>query len=123
MDRHLLTPKEVASLLNISIRTVYDHRRDLGGFFPAGIGRLRFSPGVIYGIMEGQEAQDVAVQFPIQRGNIHRERVRKQKGCRNGPVIAPASLKEAERADRHGIFALVRSLPKGRFKTNNRHDI
>ena len=35
----LLTPEEVAQLLQISIRTVYAQARRLGGFYPAGIER------------------------------------------------------------------------------------
>lgn len=38
----LLTPEEVASLLRISLRTVYENARRLGGFYPAGIRVLRF---------------------------------------------------------------------------------
>ena len=30
----LLTPSDVAELLQISVRTVYDHARRLGGFYP-----------------------------------------------------------------------------------------
>lgn len=43
----LLWPKEVASLLNISVRTVYKNFRKLGGFYPAGMRVLRFRPDVI----------------------------------------------------------------------------
>ncbi len=50
----LLTPSDVAELLQISVRTVYDHARRLGGFYPAGIKVLRFRPEVIYGSVEGQ---------------------------------------------------------------------
>ena len=50
----LLTVKDVAGLLQIKERTVYDNRKALGGFYPAGIKVLRFRAEVIYGIMEGQ---------------------------------------------------------------------
>ena len=56
MDR-LLSVKDVAELLNMSSRTVYDHMRELGGFYPAGIRLLRFHPEVIYGVMEGQDKE------------------------------------------------------------------
>jgi len=49
----LLTPKQVAELLSLSVRTVYDHSIRLGGFYPAGIKALRFRRDVIEAIMEG----------------------------------------------------------------------
>lgn len=51
----LLTPSDVAELLQISVRTVYDHSDRLGGFYPLGIRRLRFRPEGIYEHLEGQE--------------------------------------------------------------------
>lgn len=51
----LLTPEDVKDLLKISKRTVYDHARRWGGFYPGGTRKLRFHPMVIYGIMEGQD--------------------------------------------------------------------
>jgi hypothetical protein len=54
MSEPLLTPQEVADLLQISIKSVYKHKHRLGGFFPAGIGTLRFSPEVINGVLAGQ---------------------------------------------------------------------
>lgn len=68
----LLWPKEVASLLNISVRTVYKNFRKLGGFYPAGMRVLRFRPDVIYGIMEGKGRMEV--QTPIQEEEIHLSR-------------------------------------------------
>lgn len=38
----LLTPAEVAELLQIAEKTVYKHSRALCGFKPAGLGFLRF---------------------------------------------------------------------------------
>ncbi|MCP4624842.1 MAG: helix-turn-helix domain-containing protein [bacterium] len=46
----LLTPKQVAELLSLSVRTVYDHSIRLGGFYPAGIKALRFRRDVIEAI-------------------------------------------------------------------------
>ena len=48
----LLTPKQVAALLQISTRTVYDNARKLGGFYPAGIRVLRFRREDINAIMQ-----------------------------------------------------------------------
>ena len=47
MDR-LLSVKDVAELLNMSPRMVYEHKRELGGFYPAGIRILRFHPEANY---------------------------------------------------------------------------
>ena len=49
----LLMPKQVAELLYLSVRTVYDHSIRLGRFYPAGIKALRFRRHVIEAIMEG----------------------------------------------------------------------
>ena len=57
----LLTPKQVAEILNLSVRTVYDHRIRLGGFYPAGIKALRFRRDVIEAIMEGHS---IAIKRP-----------------------------------------------------------
>lgn len=48
----LLTPADVAELLQIDVKTVYKHQRRLCGFHPAGIRCLRFRREVIYDIME-----------------------------------------------------------------------
>ncbi len=53
MDK-LLTPEQVADLLQISVKTVYEKSDRFGGFYPAGIRVLRFRQEVINGIMEGQ---------------------------------------------------------------------
>ena len=57
----LLTPPEVAQLLQISIRTVYAQARRLGGFYPAGIRALRFRREAIYAFMEGPQNRQVPV--------------------------------------------------------------
>jgi len=82
----LLTPDEVKDLLKISIRTVYDRARDLGGFYPAGIGVLRFDPEVLYDILERSKSRPLAVSVPVQGGELLREgfpdspRVRRSRG-------------------------------------------
>src|SRR5208337_1894845 len=65
MPEPLLTPQEVADLLQISIKSVYRHKNRLGGFYPAGIGSLRFSPEAINGVLAGQR-QGVAVSVRAQ---------------------------------------------------------
>jgi len=77
----LLTPEDVANLLNMSVKTVYAHARRLGGFFPAGIKVLRFSPGVINGIMEGQnEGQGMAIRVPIPGDQVQLKVVSNPRG-------------------------------------------
>jgi hypothetical protein len=39
---NLLTPAQVAELLQVSVRTVMRHAKALGGIYPAGIKCLRF---------------------------------------------------------------------------------
>lgn len=64
MPESLLTVKQVASLLQISTRTVYKRQKALGGFKPAGLGCVRFDPEVIIGILLGPRAETLAT--PIQ---------------------------------------------------------
>lgn len=53
----ILTVNDVAKLLNISPRMVYDHQRALGGFYPFGIKSLRFRPEVIRKELERQKTK------------------------------------------------------------------
>ena len=76
MSYHLLTVKEVAALLNVDEGTVYAHKDDLGGFYPAGIRVLRFNPEVIYGYMAGQGQRALAVSVRIPGGKNNRARIR-----------------------------------------------
>ena len=64
----LLTPTDVASLLQISVRTVYEHAGRLGGFYPLGIRRLRFRPEGINEYLERQKEGVLAVRVPVPRG-------------------------------------------------------
>ena len=68
----LLTPQKVAELLSLSVRTIYDNHRKLGGFYPAGIKRLRFREDVIHGIMEGQNSQGLVLQVPVPKETIRK---------------------------------------------------
>ncbi len=62
----LFTPDQVATLLQISTRTVYDNKEKLGGFYPAGIGVLRFRREKIHGYMEGSRNEEMEVRVSIQ---------------------------------------------------------
>lgn len=102
----LLTPKEVANLLQISPRTVYDRAGDLGGFYPAGIRVLRFRPEIIGGYLEGQDQKGLAIQLPVQGGGVRRGRPRKQARSNGGQGEEKRITKKISRKgdDRHGLF-------------------
>src|SRR4030042_959697 len=79
----LLTLADVAHLLHLSPKTVYKHKRRLGGFYPAGIGALRFSPEVIHGVLAGQR-QGLAVQVREGGQDPHGSMVCLQGGGEGG---------------------------------------
>ena len=91
----LLTPEQVAKLLNLSPKTVYKHKRRLGGFYPAGIGVLRFSPGVIYGVLAGQ-GQGVEVSLRIAGAELLRAVVPLQGEGEGSPGRTPQAPKTRE---------------------------
>lgn len=73
----LLTPQQVAELLNISVRTVYDNAHKLGGFYPAGIMALRFREDELIERLErsrNKAAPSTALKRPEK---AHRGRPRK----------------------------------------------
>jgi len=69
----LLTPADVAELLQISEKTVYKNQRRLCGFYPAGIKVLRFREDVIYGIMEGRSPGAVMQRTPANKQRLHQK--------------------------------------------------
>jgi hypothetical protein len=109
----LLSVNDVAIILNISARTVYEHADELGGFYPAGIKVLRFNPEVIYGYLEGQNTEGLAIRFPIQRKEIRQRRTSKQAGGNIGKGRqkkgSPANTETTE--DRHGLFRYSKRIP------------
>lgn len=119
----LLNPQDVASLLNISLQTVYDNQKRLGGFFPAGIRVLRFREEVIRGYMEGQNNRDVQIQVRVPRQAIRRRRVQDQSGSPNsagrsaeGGSIGGGCLSTGNPDDPYGVRALARSLSSAKRK-------
>lgn len=82
----LLSVKDVAKLLNWDDHTVYDHAADLGGFYPAGVRKLSFKPGVIREHMEGQGFKDMAVQFSPFKKGVHGKRLQNTPGRRDCPI-------------------------------------
>lgn len=84
MDDPLLTPQEVASLLQVSVKTVYAHAVKLGGFYPGGIRVLRFKREAVYGLMEGQGKGRLEVQLRVQKTELRRGGIPDQKRGKSG---------------------------------------
>lgn len=89
----LLTPNDVANLLQISIRTVYDRARDLGGFYPAGIGVLRFSPKVLNDLMERSSKGTLAISLSVPGRELLRQGLSDAPGVRRGRSRTPKITK------------------------------
>ena len=101
----LLTPKDVAELLQISEKTVYKHRRKFCGFNPAGLGVLRFRGEIIKGIMEGQDPKALVLQFPVSGGKLCSKGVYRQAGSRGSQSKTKTRNKTSkDKRTRHGIF-------------------
>ena len=79
----LLTPIDVAKLLQISVRTVYDNKSRLGGFYPAGIKVLRFRQEVIDGILRGQGSGALEVPIRAQGQKLYRQEPQSTPSDRN----------------------------------------
>ena len=101
--KQLLTPSEVAELLQISEKTVYKHSDKLCGFKPAGLGILRFRKEIIYGIMEGQDPKTLVLQFPVSKRDIRSERVQDQKRSSVSKRRKKKSTEKSTEANRHGL--------------------
>ena len=80
----LLTPEEVAELLQLSLRTIYANAQRLGGFYPAGIRALRFRRDTIHAIMEGPQDRQVAIPVSTPGQTPQQDRVSNQKRCQSG---------------------------------------
>lgn len=99
----LLTPQDVADLLQISIGTVYSHARTLGGFYPFGIQVLRFRAEDIHERLEGMGG--VTRPLPAQRDKIQRERLQNAERIIRSRGQAGKRAEAADAGeDRHGIF-------------------
>jgi AraC-like DNA-binding protein len=107
----LLSVKDVAKLLNISPRTVYDYSRELGGFYPCGIKVLRFNPEDLYDKLERSQARPLALSIPVYGGEPLREGIQYGAGIRRRRSRAQKTAeRENEAADRYGLFSLSRSV-------------
>ena len=85
----LLTPEEVASLLQLSLRTIYANVRRLGGFYPAGIRALRFRREDSSAIMEGPQELTLEVPVSIPELALRQLRVPGQENGSSGNGNAP----------------------------------
>ena len=71
----LWTAEQVAEALQMSKRTVYNHAKELGGFYPFGIKQMRFHAKRIQECLERSEDQSVAVQVQVQKKVVLREQL------------------------------------------------
>ena len=106
----LLTVEEVAAILKVRIRTVYDNRKNLGGFYPAGIRVLRFHPDVIRGIVERQGIRHLEIQVSNGWEGLRRGWPQNKESGNSGPgtAKAPGQTRSCFRLgktdpDRHGL--------------------
>jgi len=101
----LLTAKDVAKYLQISERTVYDRKRELQGYYPFGIGRLRFRPEVIYGDLEGQGKGALEIPVRVPGGDNDRTRLCYAPRGRDRKRKAPKGNQGPIKTDpaRHGL--------------------
>nr|WP_321401995.1 helix-turn-helix domain-containing protein [uncultured Desulfobacter sp.] len=100
----LLTPSDVAELLQISENTVYKHVKRLGGFKPGGIGVWRFRQEVIYGIMEGQDPEALVLQFSVSKRNLRSQGIQDKNGSGGSSGKKKGRRKEKSDLNRHGLL-------------------
>ena len=95
----LLTPSDIAEMLQISEKTVYKHKQKFCGFYPAGLKVLRFSKEVVDDII--QNSARVEVSFPEERAAAHRVGVLPEKGCSKGR--GGKKKRKEKNVHRHGL--------------------
>lgn len=100
----LLTPSDVAELLNISEKTVYKHSEKFCGFKPAGLGILRFRKEIIYGIMEGQDPETLVLQFPVSEQAVCGKGVQNQKRSSLSKREKKKRAESSTEENRHGLL-------------------
>ena len=108
----LLTPEDVAEVLQISLSTVYKNAMRLGGFYPFGLKVLRFQREVIErGHLEEQRPGGLVVQLPASGEAIRGKGVPEKIG---GP-FRPGRSKKASQGgckdpNRHGLLDGIKRL-------------
>jgi len=103
MASQLLTPKDVADALQISVEAVYKHKRRLCGFYPAGIKVLRFREDVINDIIQGQAAQFVEVRVPKEREKAYGKWFPDKDGSKSRNGTAQKRNVRRKDPNRHGL--------------------
>jgi hypothetical protein len=106
MSIELMTAEDVARCLKISLRTVYENKNRLGGFYPAGLKVLRFRKDIIDGFMAGQETQGLAVRLPVPREDLCRRWTSYQSGGQKGqrdPKSGGHKKFSQTNPERHGL--------------------
>ena len=105
MNENLLTVDDVAKYLQISPRTVYDNARTLGGFYPFGIGVLRFKREVIYGTIQRQGLQVLDLQVPVPGKVLRGQGIQYAAGSSHGRNKTPRGNQGGIKTDpaRHGL--------------------
>ena len=110
----LLTPKQVANLLQVSTRTVYDNKHRLRGFYPVGIRRLRFRAEDIDELLEESQERNLALRVPVSREKVHGKRFQdegKGQGCQRGEK-KKGKVRESTDSNRHGLFGGSKSVSR-----------
>jgi hypothetical protein len=104
----LLTPNDVAGFLQVSVKTVYKHKNRFGGFYPAGLKRLRFKEDIINGILQGPKTEGLDIQVPVSGQELRGPGVYNQKRSNGSQGRQEKRIKESTaRSNRHGIFGSV----------------
>ncbi len=85
----LWTPQQVAEVLQISVKTVYKHSVKLGGFYPFGIGRLRFDGERIQKHILRAGKAVLEIRVPLQKKKNNKVRVSNRKASRNSSTRPP----------------------------------
>lgn len=96
---NLLAPQEVAEILNVAVKTVYDNQKRLGGFNPAGIKVikvLRFHPDIIQQIVDEGIVDPKSPRF-ARSGQANDWRKYQRGGNGNEPSrLKPSLLRDTQ---------------------------
>ena len=104
----LLTPTDVAELLQVSEKTVYKHKHRFGGFYPAGLKVLRFRGDIIDGILQGPKTEGLDISVSVSGQKLRKSRIQDQKrGTRSKGSSKKRIKGPVARSNRHGIFGSV----------------
>jgi len=104
----LLTPTDVAELLQVSEKTVYKHKHRFGGFYPAGLKVLRFRGDIIDGILQEPKTEGLDISVSVPGEELRKSRIQDQKRSTRRKGSSKKRIKRpVARSNRHGIFGSV----------------